>query len=75
MSMSKRSSKDGKLYTMFIASKVLSSETRHWFLAAVLARDGPNHKGNAPHRLMYLHTLLYVAKAECLRWFLQISNT
>jgi hypothetical protein len=64
MSMSKRSHKDGKLYSMFFASKLLSSETRQWFLAAVLARDGPNHIGNASHRLMSLHTLLSVAKGR-----------
>ncbi len=49
---------------MLIASKVLSSETQHWFLATVLALDSPNHKGNAPHRLMNLHTLLSVAKGR-----------
>jgi len=62
--MSKRGCSDRRLYTMLIVSKLLSSEIRHWFLAAVLARGGPHHKGNAPHRLMNLHTLLSVAKGR-----------
>jgi hypothetical protein len=44
-------------------SSLFSDETQHWFLAAVLARDSPYYKGNAPHRLMNLHTLVSVARS------------
>ncbi len=42
--------------------KLLPAELRLAFLAAVLTRDGPDLKMNAPHRLMNLWALLGIGK-------------
>jgi hypothetical protein len=61
---SRRRSKstDSKLYKTYVQGKLLPAELRGWFLIAVLARDGPDHKSRSPHRRMNLYTIISLLK-------------
>ena len=55
-------STDSKLYKTYVQGKLLPAELRGWFLIAVLARDGPDHKSRSPHRRMNLYTIISLLK-------------
>jgi hypothetical protein len=55
-------STDSKLYKTYVQGKLLPTELRGWFLIAVLARDGPDHKSRSPHRRMNLYTIISLLK-------------
>ena len=61
---SRRRSKstDSKLYKTYVQGRLLPAELRGWFLIAVLARDGPDHKSRSPHRKMNLYTIISLLK-------------
>ena len=42
--------------------RVLPAELRGWFLIAVLARDGADHKSRSPNRKMNLYTIISLLK-------------
>ena len=46
----------------YVQGKLLPTELRGWFLIAVLARDGPDHKSRSPHRRMNLYTIISLLK-------------
>ncbi len=57
-------STDSKLYKIYVQGKVLRAELRQWFLIAVLALDGVDHKNRSPHPRMNLHTLVILLKSK-----------
>ena len=61
---SRRRSKstDSKLYKTYVQGRLLPAELRGWFLIAVLARDGPDHKSRSPNRKMNLYTITALLK-------------
>ena len=45
----RQKSSDSQLYRTYVAGKVLPAELRSWFLISILARDGVDTQGRAPH--------------------------